>query len=116
MEGSVKERLLLYLKSKGIKQNYFCEILGVHPTYIQSIRRSIPDDKREVIARHFPDLDMNWLITGEGDMIKAGTVHERAVPSDILEERVHVLVIENEKLKAQLDLLRELLDSYVKKA
>ena len=42
---TVKGRLLTYLKQKRIPQTEFCRKLGVAPTYIGVIRKSIPPEK-----------------------------------------------------------------------
>ena len=44
---------------------------------LNSIRKSIQPDKAEKIASSFPDLNIAWLMTGEGDMIK-GTITQNA--------------------------------------
>lgn len=70
MEDTIKERLIAYLKYKGINKSEFGRIIGVSNAYISSIRKSIQPDKTEKIAASFPDLSISWLITGEGEMIK----------------------------------------------
>lgn len=78
MEETIKERLVAYLKFKGINKSEFGRIIGVSNAYISSIRKSIQPDKVEKIASSFPDLDVSWLVTGEGEMIKGGSVSQNA--------------------------------------
>lgn len=66
---TVKGRLLTYLKHKRVTQAEFCKAIGVASTYISVMRRSIPSDKVNRIAAHFPDLSRDWLLYGEGDML-----------------------------------------------
>ncbi len=47
---TVKGRLLTYLKENRIPQTEFCKRLGVAPTYIGVIRKSIPAEKINKIA------------------------------------------------------------------
>lgn len=67
---SVKERLKFYLKEKKISQGYFAEKIGVSSGYVNAIRQSIQPDKLNEIKKQFPDLNIDWLLTGEGEMIK----------------------------------------------
>lgn len=67
---SVKERLKEYIDFKGLSIRYFCESIGVSSAYVTSMRKSIQPDKLEVIALQYPDLNVQWLLTGEGEMQK----------------------------------------------
>ena len=68
---SVKERLTEYLKSKKISKSAFGRDIGVSSAYIASIRKSIQPDKLQRIALKYPDLNTEWLLTGEGKMLKS---------------------------------------------
>lgn len=70
MDNTIKERLTAYLKYKGINKSEFGRMVGVSNAYISSIRKSIQPDKTDKIAASFPDLNIAWLITGDGEMIK----------------------------------------------
>lgn len=67
---TVKERLVQYIKSKGLSNSEFCRRIGVSNAFISSMRRSMQPDKTESIALNFPDLNISWLLTGEGEMLK----------------------------------------------
>lgn len=66
----VKERLIDYLKFKGIGQVKFAESIGVSSGYVNNIRKSIQPDKLLSISKLYPDLNTGWLLTGEGQMLK----------------------------------------------
>ena len=66
---TVKERLIEYIKFKGISIRSFCRTSGLSESYVTSIRSSIQPDKLDMIAQHFPDLNIGWVLTGEGSMI-----------------------------------------------
>lgn len=66
--STVKGRLLTYLKAERIPQTEFCRKLGVAPTYIGVIRKSIPAEKINRIASLYPNLSRDWLLYGEGEM------------------------------------------------
>lgn len=70
MKGTVKERLEFFLKSKKISNSEFGRRVGACASYVASIRKSISPDKIEGIAESWPDLNIEWLLTGEGEMLK----------------------------------------------
>lgn len=82
MSDTIKERLIAYLRYKGVNNSEFGRIIGVSNAYISSIRKSIQPDKVEKISTNFPDLNMSWLITGDGEMLKGG-----GVPASINKEK-----------------------------
>jgi len=67
---TVKQRLTNYIKSRGISSREFCRIIGVSETYVNSIRTSIQPEKLIKITHAFPDLNPEWLLTGDGEMLK----------------------------------------------
>lgn len=65
-----KERLVEFIKYKGLNNLRFTQICGLSKSFVQNIRNSINsktfDNK---IAPNFPDLNKSWLYFGEGDML-----------------------------------------------
>lgn len=47
----------------------FTRSLGVSPTYIGAMRKSIPSEKMKRIGELYPDLNRDWLLYGEGEML-----------------------------------------------
>lgn len=74
MQQSVKDRIRQFIQAKGINERRFCQIIGVSPSYVSSMRKSIQPDKISSIAEVFPDLNIGWLLTGNGSMIKTGSI------------------------------------------
>lgn len=68
--GTIKERLEAYLNMKGISKSEFGRAIGVSAAYVNGIRKSIQPDKLEAIARQFADLNIDWLMTGNGEMTR----------------------------------------------
>lgn len=66
---SVKERLLEFLKTKGIGQSKFEKQVGLSNGFVSNIGDSIRSTSLNKIKVHFPDINTSWLLTGEGDMI-----------------------------------------------
>lgn len=66
---TVKQRLENYLKYEKISKTTFGNTIGVSASYINSIRKSIQPDKINSIAQNYPNLNITWLLTGEGEML-----------------------------------------------
>ena len=85
MEQTVKDRLLYFLKTKRIRPAEFTRTFGVSRAYISSMRKAPSNEMLEKISLEYPELNMEWLITGDGTMIKAnsgtyGVYHDVAEP------------------------------------
>ena len=65
----MKQRIKEYLKYKDEKIIDFSAKIGVSNAYVSSIRKSIQPDKLARIQQVYPDLNIEWLVTGRGDMI-----------------------------------------------
>ena len=68
MNQTVKERLILFIKSLNLSQARFEKQCGLANGYVNNIRKSITVDKLQQIALTFPQLNKGWLLTGEGEM------------------------------------------------
>lgn len=81
MENTVKERIIRYLKYYGITQRSFCEKIGAASNYISCMRVSISAEKLKKIKSSYPDLNITWLLTGEGEMLKSSGVDSTEIDS-----------------------------------
>lgn len=70
MKSTVKERIEDFLKHEKISKTEFGRRIGVSASYIASIRKSIAQEKIVSIAENWPHLNIEWLLTGEGEMLK----------------------------------------------
>lgn len=78
MENTTKERLMTFLKSENIGQNTFEKKVGWSTGYINNIKSSIGSDKISSIIKEYPLLNLSWLLTGEGEMLRTTTVDAEA--------------------------------------
>jgi len=69
METTAKQRLIEYLKKKGIGQNKFESLAGLSIGYISKLRIEPSPTKLRSILNAAPDLNREWLLTGEGEML-----------------------------------------------
>jgi len=73
MESTVIERLRTYLKNKGIKNREVASFIGISETTLNNKlngTRSLDLDTLLNIVIHFEDLSVEWLLRGDGEMIK----------------------------------------------
>ena len=68
--NSVKERLEAYLEYRRISKSEFGRSIGVSTSYVSAIRKSIDKEKIKKIEAIYPDLNIDWLLYGQGKMIK----------------------------------------------
>lgn len=74
METSVIQRVVEILKSKNLSSKAFSEIIGFNYStlnnYITGRRSSVDIELIRRISSSFDDINLDWIITGKGDMIK----------------------------------------------
>lgn len=66
----MKERIMEFVRYKGIPVSFFEQMCGLSNAYVKNISKGIGADKLEKILKAFPDLNREWLLTGEGEMLK----------------------------------------------
>jgi hypothetical protein len=69
LEDSVKQRLVRFAKYKCKSVRAFEMATNLTVGYINAIRVSIQPDKIQRIASYYPDLNIDWLMTGNGEML-----------------------------------------------
>lgn len=67
---SVKERIKKYIKNQKTSISSFEKSISASNGYINSISKSIGADKMLSISREYSNLNIDWLLTGEGEMLK----------------------------------------------
>lgn len=68
----------IYLKSKGIPLYKFLESIGKSNGYLNSTR-NFSSETLEDIVKLYPDLNLDWLLTGEGEMLNTQSVISRQI-------------------------------------
>lgn len=95
----VKERLLKFMELEKVSAARFAEILDVQPSAISHIlsgRNKPSFDLIEKIITKFPRLNVDWLITGKGNMYKV------AVQQSLFDE-IHQPPPKTETIKPKVD-------------
>jgi transcriptional regulator with XRE-family HTH domain len=90
---SAKERLKEFVKYKGMGRNRFEELVGISSGYISTGSPSIGSEIIEKIARIYPDLNIEWLIMGNGKMIKDPYRQSKTDKELIYKKLMHVPLV-----------------------
>lgn len=70
MEKSVKDRLLEFLEYKNIGQGAFEKSAGISNGYVNNLKGSIGSKILNRIEASYPELNIDWLRLGSGEMLK----------------------------------------------
>lgn len=66
---SVQERLIQFIEHKGMNKLSFSKSIGRSVSYVTNIVESIGPSSRDKIKQKYPELNMEWLIDGKGEML-----------------------------------------------
>lgn len=67
---TVKERLIYFIKATHITVNSFERKSGLSVGYLRQLRKEPSREKIKNIILAFPQLNEQWLLTGDGEMLK----------------------------------------------
>lgn len=70
---SVKDRIKQFADYVDVSYRDLSVQMGASAGYINSISRSIQPDKLSRLSAQYPQLNTNWLLTGNGEMLNADT-------------------------------------------
>lgn len=79
METTINQRIKQFVEKKGLKVRAFERMCGLSNGYVLGIKNTIMPNKLSNTIQQFPELNIGWLLTGEGDMLKS-------VPDTVTEE------------------------------
>lgn len=85
-KSMVKERIKLFCETEHITISSFEKKIGVANGYVNSISKSIGIDKLVKLLEIFPNMNIEWLLTGTGEMYKSKTSNEQSERKDLLKE------------------------------
>ena len=69
-DNSVKERTIKFISYKGLKMKEFEAMANLSTGYVTSMRKSFGEEKLRNVLTAFPELNRDWLLYGEGSMLK----------------------------------------------
>lgn len=85
---TVKDRLILFIEELGIGKSRFEKSTKLSNGYVNNLKESIGANKLEYILSVYPQLNSDWLLTGEGSMLKEG--NKREEPKEFISEVIPV--------------------------
>ena len=71
MENSIKERTKKFINHLGISMKAFEQACGLSSGYVTSMRKGFGQDKLNNVLNAYPELNREWLLYGEGEMLVA---------------------------------------------
>lgn len=79
---NLQTRIKLYIKGKGITVKAFEEKAGLSNGAVSKMGDDTRKSTLDKISTAFPDLNMNWLRTGDGEALRPEHTDVPAVPAD----------------------------------
>lgn len=70
---TTKSRTLRFVAYKGLSVKKFEEMCGLSNGYVNSMKAGFGASKLLQVLNAFPELNRDWLVYGEGEMIKGST-------------------------------------------
>lgn len=115
------ERLFQYIEFKEIKHTRFEKEIGLSNGYLSLQRKRNADLGESIILKIIDnclDLNLEWLLTGKGSMLKTGELPSSeqctACASTNTEERIQELKLTIETQRDLIHMLKEQLNKYKK--
>mgnify|MGYP000018467320 FL=1 len=66
----VKSRLIEFIDYKGMSRRSFSLGIGASSSFVNNISKSIGTEYIDRIKEKFPELNISWLMTGDGEMLR----------------------------------------------
>jgi hypothetical protein len=116
---NIKSRLKIFLKHLEMGQNKFEAHVGIANGYIASKSVTVASDILEKIKIKYPELNIEWLVTGQGEMLRddhsvtqigdgnnINAVGKNSIKVGIDAEEMRVLKARNKELESLVEELR----------
>lgn len=96
---TIKERTYSFIEYKGITVKKFEELCGLSNGYISSMRKGFGSDKLNNVLIMFPELNREWLLYGEGEMLNPKVIQNNQNGDNIQGHSVTVNKTEKDYLE-----------------
>lgn len=119
MENSVKQRLMKFMSYREMSASRFERMCGLSNGYFNKLRNAPGLDKIDKMLRVFPELNREWVLTGEGSMLNDGYTTFEPVglatpmsPTAMTETEKEVVLLQAklEEKEKMIDLLKQQLE------
>ena len=80
----IKDRMIEFKDSKSVVKERFYEMIGMTSANFRGPARNSPINSNAIkkMLEKFPDLNLHWLITGEGQMINTSSYNTTTTITD----------------------------------
>ena len=109
MESPIKQRLVEFIKFKNLSYSKFERMINAGNGFVNNLSKGLGAEKLSQISAVFPEIDTQWLITGEGNMIKAHIIQKNQSGDNINGQSVTVNKTEAEKLLEVISSYQEII-------
>lgn len=112
----LKDRFLHFLKTVNLSQKELGEKTGYSQQSLSKFftggTKSLKSDLFISLSKHYPTLNLNWLLLGEGEMflVSPKDHFQRSKQEEVIKENLD-LTAEIEKLQLEINDLRRLLET-----
>ena len=97
---TTKERIVLLAEDNGLLKSNLLKKAGIGRSFFDKMNAAVSDKQLAKIFAAFPTVNLEWLVTGDGQMYKPTVV----LPPDAVSiDRYTALVRENERLRIELE-------------
>lgn len=80
----IVQRILDFIEYKGIRKSQFYRETGLSNGFLDKVK-DIGTSKIEYILKAYPELSLDWLVLGKGEMILSDTKKETTSPETTLQ-------------------------------
>lgn len=98
------DRLLKIIELKNINKSQFYKMTGLSNGFLDKVK-DIGSSKIEDILKTFPDINAEWLVTGQGEMLKEEADMQLEEPAGVY-IGTRELTKENEALREEIKQLK----------
>ncbi|MGE4586875.1 MAG: hypothetical protein AB7D05_05990 [Mangrovibacterium sp.] len=107
--ASTKERLIQFIDYKKINNSVFLKETGLKRGFLDGdkLKSSVSDLFIAKIIAKYPELNLYWLVTGNGNMLQKEKTNSDDIVLTELLDRIENLASENGALKKEIDLLHK---------
>lgn len=102
---TIRERILYFSENQNFTKRAFCKKIGVNHTYLSgnNLKSSVDVEILSNIIYNFPYLNINWIITGNGEIMRN---NDNSQENELLRE--------NRELRKEIDFLRKKIENMEK--
>lgn len=103
----MRDRLRAYIRHKGITEYRFCKDAGLTLNFLHWGSSGVSAKSMQKIGQAFPDLNLQWVATGQGKMLKGD--------DDRIPLSTHRAIVEARDARIeQLEALNKILEARIK--